>query len=167
MCLYYYYIWYFIQLSFCHLLGAYIQTINCSTSVMFGNVFILFIARVALLQDVVVQPKNIFFSELSSGMYCLQHIPLKRRSTIILHVSTSQKTILNFILAAVRTWNLTKNIWSTNEIRIYGLCSSSPVSGNICGRRSRRYDLTRVVQFNSWSISMHNIPIIPVYGTMC
>jgi hypothetical protein len=36
-----------------------------------------------------------------------QHVPLKRRSTIILHGSTSQKTILNFILAAVRAWNLT------------------------------------------------------------
>jgi hypothetical protein len=32
-----------------------------------------------------------------------QHVPLKRRSTIILHGSTSQKTNLNFILAAVRT----------------------------------------------------------------
>jgi hypothetical protein len=39
-------------------------------------------------------------SKLSSGM------TLERRSTIILHGSTSQKTILNFILAAVRTWNL-------------------------------------------------------------
>jgi hypothetical protein len=34
-----------------------------------------------------------------------QHVPLKHRSTIILHGSTSQKTNLNFILAAVRTWN--------------------------------------------------------------
>jgi hypothetical protein len=32
--------------------------------------------------------------------------PLKRRSTIILHGSTTQK-ILNIILAAVRTLNLT------------------------------------------------------------
>jgi hypothetical protein len=38
-----------------------------------------------------------------------QYVPLKRRSTIILHGSTSQKTIPNFILAAVRTWNLTYN----------------------------------------------------------
>jgi hypothetical protein len=38
----------------------------------------------------------------------LQHVPLKRRSTIILHGSTSHKTILNFILAAVRTLNLTR-----------------------------------------------------------
>jgi hypothetical protein len=37
-----------------------------------------------------------------------QYAPLKRRSTIILHGSTSQKTILNIILAAVRTLNLTK-----------------------------------------------------------
>jgi hypothetical protein len=40
-----------------------------------------------------------------------QHVPLKRRLTIILHGSTSQKTILNFILAAVRTWNLTRFLW--------------------------------------------------------
>jgi hypothetical protein len=36
-----------------------------------------------------------------------QYAPLKRRSTIILHGSTSQKTILNIILDALRTWNLT------------------------------------------------------------
>jgi hypothetical protein len=35
------------------------------------------------------------------------HVVLKRRSTIILHGSTTQKTALNIILAAVRTWNLT------------------------------------------------------------
>jgi hypothetical protein len=35
---------------------------------------------------------------------------LKRRSTIILHGSTTQKTALNIILAAVRTWNLTLSI---------------------------------------------------------
>jgi hypothetical protein len=49
-------------------------------------------------------------SELSSGMsdpwWWRQYVPLKRRSTIILHGSTSQKTILNIILAAVRTWKL-------------------------------------------------------------
>jgi hypothetical protein len=36
-----------------------------------------------------------------------QYAPLKRRSTIILHGSITQKTALNIILAAVRTWNLT------------------------------------------------------------
>jgi hypothetical protein len=36
-----------------------------------------------------------------------QYAPLKRRSTIILHGNISQKTILNIIFAAVRTWNLT------------------------------------------------------------
>jgi hypothetical protein len=36
-----------------------------------------------------------------------QYAPLKRETTIILHGSTSQKTIMNFILAAVRTLNLT------------------------------------------------------------
>jgi hypothetical protein len=34
--------------------------------------------------------------------------PLKRRSTIILHGSITQKTALNIILAAVRTLNLTQ-----------------------------------------------------------
>jgi hypothetical protein len=38
-----------------------------------------------------------------------QHVPLKRRSTTNLHGSISQKTILNIILAAVRTWNLIKD----------------------------------------------------------
>jgi hypothetical protein len=37
---------------------------------------------------------------------CILHVPLKRRPTIILDGSTSQKTILNIILAAVRAWNL-------------------------------------------------------------
>jgi hypothetical protein len=36
-----------------------------------------------------------------------QYAPLKRWSTVILHGSTSQKTVLNIILTAVRTWNLT------------------------------------------------------------
>jgi hypothetical protein len=39
-----------------------------------------------------------------------QHLPLKRPSTIILHGSTSLKTILNFILAAVRTWKFFQNV---------------------------------------------------------
>jgi hypothetical protein len=39
------------------------------------------------------------------GAYCLHH----QGSEIIIHGSTSQKTILNIILAAVRTWNLTYN----------------------------------------------------------
>jgi hypothetical protein len=43
----------------------------------------------------------------SSGI--MEAVPLKCRSTIILHGSTSQTTILDFILAAVRTWNLTNN----------------------------------------------------------
>jgi hypothetical protein len=37
-----------------------------------------------------------------------QYAPLKRRSTFILHGSISQKTILNIIPTAVRTWSLTK-----------------------------------------------------------
>jgi hypothetical protein len=35
-----------------------------------------------------------------------QYAPLKRQSIIILHGSITQKTTLNIILAAVRTWNL-------------------------------------------------------------
>jgi hypothetical protein len=46
-----------------------------------------------------------------------QYAPLKHRLTIILHGSITQKTALNIILAAVRTWNLTKwiNICSNKE----------------------------------------------------
>jgi hypothetical protein len=42
---------------------------------------------------------------LKSSGWWRQYVPLKRRATIILQGSTSQKTILNIILAAVRTWN--------------------------------------------------------------
>jgi hypothetical protein len=49
-----------------------------------------------------------------------QHVPLKRRSTIILHGNTSQKTVLNFILTAVRTLNFT---WSSKTLRKCELCS--------------------------------------------
>jgi hypothetical protein len=50
-----------------------------------------------------------------SGLYKIksefdvQSCLLGCRSTIILHGSTTQKTALNIILAAVRTWNLTKS----------------------------------------------------------
>jgi hypothetical protein len=58
--------------------------------------------------------------------FCLwrQYAPLKRRSTSTwLHGATSQKT-LNFILAAVRTWNLTQ--WhNVSELR--PPTSSSPM----------------------------------------
>jgi hypothetical protein len=53
---------------------------------------------------------SLWCSELSSvhhPWWWRQYASLKCRSTIILHGSTSQKTILNIILAAVRTWNLT------------------------------------------------------------
>jgi hypothetical protein len=50
-------------------------------------------------------------SLLSSPWWWRQHVPLKRRSTIILHGSTSQKTNLNLILAAARTWNLALIKW--------------------------------------------------------
>jgi hypothetical protein len=62
--------------------------------------------------------------ELSSGMYWCTHpwwwrqyVPLKRRSTIILRGSTSQKTFLNVILAAVRTWNLLYRVCLTTHFR--------------------------------------------------
>jgi hypothetical protein len=44
-----------------------------------------------------VLPCKIIVDRRFRGTCCL-HIPLKRRSTIILHGSTSQKTIMNFIL---------------------------------------------------------------------
>jgi hypothetical protein len=71
-----------------------------------------------------------------------QHVPLKRRSTIILHGSTSQKTNLNFILAAVRTWNLTWTKSYPNPTLdppryLLGLCYDLP-QHDICGRNTVR-----------------------------
>jgi hypothetical protein len=61
-----------------------------------------------------VLPCKIIFDQRFRGIYCLHHpcwwrqyVSLKCRLTIILYGSTSQKTILNIILAVVRTWNLT------------------------------------------------------------
>jgi hypothetical protein len=48
-----------------------------------------------------------FRARLTHPWWWRQYAPLKRRSTIVLHGSTSQKTILNIILAAARTWNFT------------------------------------------------------------
>jgi hypothetical protein len=61
-----------------------------------------------------------WFSELSSGMY----YRVKWFSTIILHGSTSQKTILNIILAAVRTWNLTVPVHSDHHMKLNSLWSA-------------------------------------------
>jgi hypothetical protein len=63
----------------------------------------------------VIQPCKLIVDRRFRGAYCLhdhpwwwrQYTPLKRRSTIILHGSITQKTTLNIIPAAVRTWNLT------------------------------------------------------------
>jgi hypothetical protein len=46
---------------------------------------------------------NITSDKVKLMMEAARSLHLKRRSTIILHGSTSQKTILNFILAVVRT----------------------------------------------------------------
>jgi hypothetical protein len=63
--------------------------------------------------------KSVISTDMSSGMYCrvkwlstdvseVRAVSIIRAMTIILHGSTSQKTNLNFILAAMRTWNLTE-----------------------------------------------------------
>jgi hypothetical protein len=88
-------------------------------------VFVVFVAIITSSKQITlflfrivfwdVLPCKIIVDRRFKGTYCLQHhpwwwrqyVPLKRRSTIILQGRTSQKTILNFILAAVRTWNLT------------------------------------------------------------
>jgi hypothetical protein len=68
----------------------------------------------------VIHSPTVICSELSSGVYCrvkwlstdvseVRTASIISQSTIILHGSTSQKTILNIILAAVRTWNLIHN----------------------------------------------------------
>jgi hypothetical protein len=58
-------------------------------------------------------------------------VDLKRLLTLILHGSTSQNTNLNFILAAVRTLNLTYGYFKFNaNFRI-----SNPTSKLICVAR--------------------------------
>jgi hypothetical protein len=79
------------------------------------------------LWDFKFSRRRVWSSELSSGMYCRvkqlstdvsevraasikhprwwrQHVPLKRRSKIILHDSTSRKTILNFLRLVSMKW---------------------------------------------------------------
>jgi hypothetical protein len=64
-----------------------------------------------------VLPCKMIVNRRFRGAYSLDHqsAHLKRRLTIILHSSTSQKTILNIILAAVRTWNLTSVTYLSNR----------------------------------------------------
>jgi hypothetical protein len=50
----------------------------------------------------VVLPCKMIVDRRFRGAYCHQH-PLKHRAKIILHGSTTHKTALNIILAAVRT----------------------------------------------------------------
>jgi hypothetical protein len=71
------------------------------------NVFVrclvlLIVKRKDNMWDFKFSRRRVWCSELSSGLYCRTHpwwwrqyAPLKRRSTIILHGSTTQKTALN------------------------------------------------------------------------
>jgi hypothetical protein len=80
------------------LMGAQVRNELNSLSMMFRAVFWV------ILQCKMIADRRF------RGAYCLHHPwSLKRRSTIILHGSITQKTALNIILAAVRTWNLTQN----------------------------------------------------------
>jgi hypothetical protein len=90
-------------------------------------------------------------SELSSGLYCrvkdcrptFQRCVLppssgmKRRSTIILHGSITQKTTLNIILAAVRTWNLTSQNSLKTSRRNFFKNVGTQVTGWICSLYDR------------------------------
>jgi hypothetical protein len=62
-----------------------------------------------------LEEKSLSRRAYSSPWWWRQYAPLKRRSTSMwLYGATSQKT-LNFILAAVRTWSLTKQgLFATN-----------------------------------------------------
>jgi hypothetical protein len=72
-----------------------------------------------------VLPYKIIVGRRFRGTCCLHHQgPLKRRSTIILHGSTSQKTNLNFILAAVRTWILTSTYFPWLNGRMWQPCTA-------------------------------------------
>jgi hypothetical protein len=83
----------------------------------------------------------------SSPLWWSQHVILKRRSTIILHGSTSQKTNLNFILAAVRTWNLTMCL----DIKRSGSCRCDGIMSQNCGHRRAYCSPPRWhTSMNSW-----------------
>jgi hypothetical protein len=71
--------------------------------VMMMMIIIIIIIMFIFYSHGIIMFRIVFWDVLSCNII---KIPLKRRSTIILHDSTSQKTILNFIFAAVRTWNL-------------------------------------------------------------
>jgi hypothetical protein len=85
---------------------------------------LFFVAIVSLFRAVfwVILPCRMIVDWRFRGVYCLHHqgwrrqyAPLKRRSTIILHGSITQKTALNIILAAVRTWNLMLSLSSETQ----------------------------------------------------
>jgi hypothetical protein len=110
--------------SFCSLAALFISFVNYF--VVYSQLLLNFVGwLIKWLHQLTDRSSvcNLYCSELSSGLYCRvkwlstdvsegwiihpwwwrQHVPLKRRSTIILHGSTTQKTALNIILAAVRT----------------------------------------------------------------
>jgi hypothetical protein len=85
-------------------------------------------------------------------------VPLKRRSTIILHGSTSQKTILNFIIKLY----LSVPLWLiTVELLSYRLQTQLIVKGNVCIYYSYHYPST------SFGImSKGNDRVINIYITL-
>jgi hypothetical protein len=76
------------------------------------------------LRGILVSKRRPWFwcSELSSGLHCRAKwlstdlSEVRTASIIILHGSTTQKTALNIILAAVRTWNLTTLVLPTYRV---------------------------------------------------
>jgi hypothetical protein len=80
-------------------------------SVAEGKLYHSFRNYGTFLWDFKFSRRRVWCSELSSGLYCRvkwlstddrwwrQYAPLKRRSTIILHCSTTQKTALNMVLS--------------------------------------------------------------------
>jgi hypothetical protein len=134
-----------------------------SESITHGNYVSLILFRIAFWD---VLPCKMIVDRCFRGAYCLHHqgwwwrqyASLKRRSTIILHGSTSQKTILNIILAAVRTWNLTcKSYFLTIFIKLSECLSRGVCEGRRTDTESGRYDAV-------WNNKLLNSNPVPLEG---
>jgi hypothetical protein len=72
-----------------------------------------------------------------------QYAPLKRRSTIILHGSITQKTALNIILAAMRTWNHTYMKQVCSHESTWGLSHTDILCKLQCASKFNQFNFLR------------------------
>jgi hypothetical protein len=106
----------------------------------------------------------------SSGMdhpwWWRQHVPLKRRSTIILHGSTSQKTILKVTINCFRTWGYKYSVFFSVNSRFRKITfTDMAVAGthNALRRVNAVYPTTACSQhFLLWKKAAPRLTIFPI-----